>query len=549
MFKKIFTTFIAVLLIVALAVGMVACDSGSKKKDKDDDEETREPVDPSAEAFRDAYKEAIGSLKNGVDKYYALADEFSLQDLGMNSAVSLAISNELSNLLSSLLQGETGVDFDLTAINDFKFSTNYNFKGDKVSASTAISYKNSAVMSAEYIIDIAAGVLYVAIPEMNSTYLKTDLEELDADMDEIMEILKVLTSLDFVEMLPDKSTVNGLIDDITGAIIDSIDGITFKRSSITANGLSQECVAYTVEISTNDIINIATNLIAVLKNNQNLKTLIEDMLSTSADVAGKLNLPVEEIGLPEASDIIARLNAMLDEASTAIGNYSSMLPDTKLATWTSYITDYLEILGTKIEVNFSDLQNLGVAMDGSAVVYIATATSDNATGVEMYANISGTKFGEIIGTLEKNSKKLSGELFVYVKGQNCGCIELENVDTKSERFVGAITISPSSTLLNQYLPTTAIMGITIANPGIKINVTKNDGKNIAATVSVMNNGSEFVSFNVEAGYGSAKNVTIPSNTTTDEDSWSSSFSVDKLIQIAKSKNLPADLIKLLEMAK
>ena len=135
MFKKIFTTIIAVLLVVALACGMVACDNGSSKKDKE------KSVEPSEEAFKDAYSEVVDTFLAEVDDYYALAGKYNLQDLGMSTSVSVTLSNDLNNMLRSL----SGYDFSW--VSNLKFTSSQDFKGNTMATSSLVSYNGKNLLS------------------------------------------------------------------------------------------------------------------------------------------------------------------------------------------------------------------------------------------------------------------------------------------------------------------------------------------------------------------------------------------------------------------
>lgn len=534
MFKKLIKVFTVVLLIIAMACGMIACDSGS-----DDDDDKKKTMKPSEEAFKAAYGEVVTELLAGLDKSYANAGKYSLQDLGMSSTVTVNISTELNNLLRSL----TGYDF--AWVNGLSYTTSQNFKGDLLSTATNVAYNGTQFLSASAIFDLVSGSVYLGIPEMNATYLKQSFADID-DMEEIVSILKVLTSTDFTKALPDKSVLKALLSDITEAIIDSVEDVEFEESTITANGVSQDCVEYVVEIGTKDLVNLAKNVLKELQNNKNLDSLVNHFVNYAKTISGQLGVEMDPTITPEA--VTSMISSAIANVLTQIDSATASMPDMKLATWTSYITKDLEILGTKIDVDLTSVT--GDSTAGNASVYIATATDGNDVGAELSVTVAGVKYAEIVGDLTKSGKTLSGTCNVKVQGQSYAVIELANVNTSGEYFTGAITVSPSSMLLNmltsEFGDELAEIGINLVNPGIKIDVQENNGSKFKLSVSVMNNGSAYASFGVEGSIGKAQSITKPGSTTTDIESWSESFTVNKITNILSQAGLPSYLVDLIK---
>ena len=537
MFKKIFTTIIAVLLVVALACGMVACDNGSSKKDKE------KSVEPSEEAFKDAYSEVVDTFLAEVDDYYALAGKYNLQDLGMSTSVSVTLSNDLNNMLRSL----TGYDFSW--VSNLKFTSSQDFKGNTMATSSLVSYNGKNLLSTKAIFDLASEAVYLGIPEMNSTYFKQYFGDIEG-MNEITSILSILTSIDFTEVLPDKAAVKGLIDDIASAIINSIDDVDFDETEITANGVDQECVAYVVEINTDDLIDIAINVLNKLQNNKNLEKIIRGSFGTVMKLAGQLGLPMD--GSVSADEVISMLNDGINQAITLVNQNTASVPNMVLGEWTSYITDKLEIIGMELDLDLSAFMPSSAASMSNATVFFANATDGSDIGSELYVEVSGRKYVDIKGDLTKSKNAISGSYDIKVMGTSYAIIELENVDTSSGYLTGAITVSPSSYLINminnEIGGDLAEVGLSLSNPAIKFDVKKNDGEKFNIVLSVINNGSDFASLNIEGSIGKAQSITIPSNSTTDMDSWSDVFSTDKLANIAEQGGLPGFIVDLIRNA-
>ena len=529
MFKKIFTSMLAVLLIVALACSMIACDGGSSKKD------SKKSVEPSEEAFKDAYSEAVKEALTGIDKYYSNVDSIDTNNLGMTTSTSVNLSSELLNILSSF------VPYDLSWINDVKINNTDNFKGDLLSASTSILYNGNESASATYIFDMASKCVYMSIPALSNVALKMDMSEM-GDIDEAISILELISSIDLAAVLPDKTALKGLLSDISNAIINSIEDVDFDETTINVNGVSQDCVEYVVEISTKDLVNVAVNVLKKLQGNKNVETIVRDLWGTVSNYADEFGLPIDSY-TPEM--ITSMLNTYIGEALTMINENTASIPDMKLGEWTSYITDELEIIGVEFNVDLSTF----IGKASNAIVSILTATDGSDIGFEMSVTAMSTTYAQILGDFTKKGNAISGTADIQVLGSTYAIIELANVDTSKEYFTGAVTISPSATLLDmvksRFGSELASIGLNLANPGIKFDVQQNDGKTAKIALSIINNGSALATFNVETGIGTAGNITIPSSTNNNPESWSESLSAINLINKANSLGLPPYIVELL----
>ena len=273
-----------------------------------------------------------------------------------------------------------------------------------------------------------------------------------------------------------------------------------------------------------------------LKSNKDFKTVVYDLIEYVNSVSD------ENLNANDAyEDAIEEMEDLIEELSE-----TDSLSNSALARWTSYITNELEVIGTKIDI-------LGVIPNGTATLYIAKATDGDDVGSTISVRAGSETYFKMDGTLVDDGKKLSGTYEVSVEGESLAFIDLENVNVKKledKYFVGTISISPSRNLVNiiaDEIGASSFAGLNIASLSLKLDVEENDGENIKATLSILNGTSAYASISFDTEIGNGEKITIPSDTTTDAERWFASLDFDAIIDNAESSGLPDYIIELLEM--
>ena len=132
-------------------------------------------------------------------------------------------------------------------------------------------------------------------------------------------------------------------------------------------------------------------------------------------------------------------------------------------------------------------------------------------------------------------------------------IDLKDVNVKeleNKHFEGSVSISPSKDLIDMITASagvSSVAGLNIASLSLKCDVKENNGKNLKATLSLMNGSSVYASITCDAKIDDGKTVSIPSNTTSDADAWLAGLDFSKLIDNAEKSGLPDYVIELLEV--
>lgn len=517
MFKRIFTSITAVILMIALACGMVACDA---------------TYEPSEETYKQAFAKQCEAISSGIDEYYDLMEERSLNNMSVNATMSVNLSKDLL----SLLETEAGMELDW--INKVTYTVSESFKEEVMSMAASLAYDGKTIISGQSIMNLAKGIAYIGVPELNDKFLKVDLEDVGMTGTVKNAFLETLLTMDVMEVLPDKDALKGLVTTVLMTIVDNLEGVDFDESTIEVNGVEQECVEYVLELSPQDLANMGIAVLEAIQDSEDFETIVADLMDYVTDMAKDFGLSSSEI--PDEDEVFEMLDEALDEAIDGLKSMKSSLPKNDMIVLTSYITNKLEILGMEIVVK-------GVVAGEDVTAFFGTATNEEGEiGSEISVTAGETKYVEIIGDLKEEDGKISGDYDVKYNGSSLIVIELEDVDSgklDEGYLVGSFTIAPSNGLMD-LLGSEAAM---IAGFSLKFDVEECDMENLKATVSVMNGKVNFASITFDAEMGEGEKVDTPKNTEKDPEEWISDFDMDKVIKTAKDNDAPKELIELLEM--
>jgi hypothetical protein len=247
----------------------------------------------------------------------------------------------------------------------------------------------------------------------------------------------------------------------------------------------------------------------------------------------------------DADDAYEEILEEIDDLIKAFSD-TDMFANDVLASWTSYITKDLEVIGTKIDI-------FGIIPNGTATLYIAKATDGDDVGSTISARVGSETYFEMDGTLVDDGKTLSGTYEISVQGESLAFIDLENVNVKKledKYFVGSISISPSRNLVDLIVEESGVgsfAGLNIASLSVKLDVEENDGQKIKATMSILNGTSSYASVSFDTEIGDGEKITIPSNTSSDAEKWFASLDFNSLVENAESSGIPDYVIELIEM--
>ncbi len=504
---RIFKSVIAMLLLLTLTCGLLACGAA-----------------PSEKSFNKAYDKEVDNLLDGIGDYYDRVDDYDTDNMKMDLEIGVDLSDDLLSLLRSY------TSYDLSFINDAKIKLSENFKNDIISVALGLAYGKTDIVAADMIMDIAGENSYVGIPVLSDVFYKAPIEVSGANS--LSDILELGSDT----LLPDQKALKSLVKKVYNVVMDGIGEPTFAKTELTVNGVTESCVAYENKLSQKQIVAIAVDLFEMLKSDEDFKKIVVDFVTAMKEFSSD---DIE--GTPEEA-----YEELVDIFQEAIDTAPADATDETALVLTSYVDDKLNIIGSKVVLY--DVE------DVMATFYMATAQNKDDVGREIYFANSESKLFEITGDLTDDGKTLAGTYELKIEGQSMVFLDLENVNVKKLEdgyFVGTASLSPSKGFIDMITEDADVelsgLGLTVANLSVKIDVEKNDGKEAKIAMSLMNGSTPYASITMDSKISDGEKVTLPGNTTTDAETWPTGFEFDKLADNVSKSGLPDFIVEFVEM--
>lgn len=228
--------------------------------------------------------EAYGSYKSGLADLYdkSTETEFTI------------VLEEDGKALRELLEY---AGFDVSWFQSASISTNASFKDNTAAERIALSINDTALLSVNVIMD--NGIYYTRIPEISETYIGVDTSTqingfpyrntrlYGYAVSDALSPESIQTSYrNLADAYPDRKQLEELISRYMNLVIDCINNVSKSNTTLSVEGVSQKCTMLKVTIDSGSLQNIAETVLVEMQNDDELQTLIINMLSANEDAAG-----------------------------------------------------------------------------------------------------------------------------------------------------------------------------------------------------------------------------------------------------------------------
>ena len=210
------------------------------------------------------------------EEYYRSVEEAYI-DKEMD-ALSNAVSGEEINEITASVQLEDACvamlglsgyisDAEIAALGDLEARISTGENNDISGAQAALYSGEESIISANAVIDADSGNLYVQIPELSESYIRISQDAASMDFG---ELLNMNTVLDF-SMLPD------MLPKYLDVMLDYTTDVERQDSTLTVGGISQDATLLEVRIGSDQLKNIAVDLMELMQNDKDLEELLVNL--------------------------------------------------------------------------------------------------------------------------------------------------------------------------------------------------------------------------------------------------------------------------------
>ena len=385
-------------------------------------------ADDYASIEKNAWAEEV---KNMASSYAASIEESQALVSGMQSDISLKIEDSGRSLLGFV------APFDISWLNDITLANTVSFTDGKEGLLMKVLLNDNQICSLEYYLDPESQDVYMRIPELSDKYFKTNLKEaadqqasnIESDIEELTpddtdvdiptdnfasaysDSISLSASLmsDLSSALPEASVIETLLDKYGSMLFDNLTEGESSQETLTAGDISQDCTVYEGQISSEDAVKTATELLEAAKSDSDIESILNtwnDKLSSDENLYESFTTAVDK-----------GLNALKDtDTSDSEDSYLS----TKI-----WVDENGRIAGRALEIQEGDtttpILTWQMPENGSDFGYLLTIASDD---INTYS-LSGS--GQIDGD------KLNGTYELSLADSISAIIEVKDYDTVSAK--------------------------------------------------------------------------------------------------------------------
>lgn len=371
------------------------------------------------------------AVKNIASSYAASIEESQALVSGMQSDISLKIEDSGRSLLGFV------APFDISWLNDITLANTVSFTDGKEGLLMKVLLNDNQICSLEYYLDPESQDVYMRIPELSDKYFKTNLKEaadqqasnIESDIEELTpddtdvdiptdnfasaysDSISLSASLmsDLSSALPEASVIETLLDKYGSMLFDNLTEGESSQETLTAGDISQDCTVYEGQISSEDAVKTATELLEAAKSDSDIESILNtwnDKLSSDENLYESFTTAVDK-----------GLNALKDtDTSDSEDSYLS----TKI-----WVDENGRIAGRALEIQEGDtttpILTWQMPENGSDFGYLLTIASDD---INTYS-LSGS--GQIDGD------KLNGTYELSLADSISAIIEVKDYDTVSAK--------------------------------------------------------------------------------------------------------------------
>lgn len=371
------------------------------------------------------------AVKNMASSYAASIEESQALVSEMQSDISLKIEDSGRSLLGFV------APFDISWLNDITLANTVSFTDGKEGLLMKVLLNDNQICSLEYYLDPESQDVYMRIPELSDKYFKTNLKEaadqqasnIESDIEELTpddtdvdiptdnfasaysDSISLSASLmsDLSSALPEASVIETLLDKYGSMLFDNLTEGESSQETLTAGDISQDCTVYEGQISSEDAVKTATELLEAAKSDSDIESILNtwnDKLSSDENLYESFTTAVDK-----------GLNALKDtDTSDSEDSYLS----TKI-----WVDENGRIAGRALEIQEGDtttpILTWQMPENGSDFGYLLTIASDD---INTYS-LSGS--GQIDGD------KLNGTYELSLADSISAIIEVKDYDTVSAK--------------------------------------------------------------------------------------------------------------------
>lgn len=430
--------------------------------------------------------------------------------------IKVVLGDGLKDLIKTEADTQTAAAVDW--IDNMSVDYSVAFDDTKLGCDLGMGINDTDIVSADMILDMKNGVLYMTIPEFSEQSVKIDLgSQLSSEEIEMLH--------EFLELIPDEKVLERIVDKYIECVFEELKADSKKSDKLTAGGVTQKTTRVTVKINEKTLLNVAKAVLKESKSNKDIQNLIKN--TANSELVGG-----------NGDEVYSSFVSSIDELLSELGDVkASSAVSVNLYFWVN---------------NKSEIIGIGGGMTGIAEAKFYTTENGSKYGTLFSVDADGQSIKlEGSGTIA-NGKK-NGSFDFSIANANILNIKTENVDVKKEQegiFDGKVTLQASNDIGDLLSMIDADKEIEQLLKSVKIELT---GSENTVGINLYQDNKLFAGAEVSATQSEGKaSVDIPKNYTNlgtngtysferNLETWSSMANPNKILDNIKKAGAPSSL--------
>ncbi len=446
----------------------------------------------------------------------SLADSYALslenKDVPLSGEVILGLE------LSSDILSKIG--FPAKELGKISLAYSFNTDGNKLfGMDYDLKLGDTQIVSAEVYFDYAKQEMVVSVPEVFDKSLRFDISEVFAQNE---AVFNALSEVDVYKFLPSEDLVRNILPNLVDAAFATLDNVEQGKAEFTADNVTQTASYLETKFTVDVLADFFIGALEELKANQEVKLYIDRLEASLIEYSDTLEI--------ESSDVEDLYDNMVGSIDDVIDEMEKTDDDTELFTLKTWVDGKFDVIAFEVRVPNTCSVFTGVAVDGKNIGYELEIEADNQTTLH------------ITGAATREKSKINGSLDVFVQDVHVGTIKIENLDAlplKNGSINGTFILSPSSELNKSISASTGLKDLSLA-------ITVQSSKNAYSyEMSLFEKDSVLAKLTTDASISDGGAIIIPSDTTTNVESWVSSADINVILDRLKEAGISQDIISAL----
>ena len=359
-----------------------------------------------------AAKENAEKIGSAYGKYLERVGNGEIYGSSETSA-QIALSEQTVSFLEDAI-AQSGESVDLSWLENISLDVDRDLNGNAGKVFLAMSINDTQISSADMIMDMESGAMYLAYLTMSEQYLQQGF----AVDQEAWAITSALTDAEMKDVLPTQEVVEELVMKYSQLIYENLKDAEKSTETVEINGVKQKVTVLKVELDFGEVKNVLKTVLDTLEEDAEVKQIIMDVAQYLED-EGKIQ---------DADAVYEGFLEYLDELRTELNNLEAEDNFDRLQI-SLYVDDSHDVIGKKYKID-SDFVRYITIRDGDEYAYTFDADDLVITG-------NGTEKDEVV----------NGEYTIEIEGKEILTIALKDFSRKDGQNNGKLEVSPASDLL------------------------------------------------------------------------------------------------------